>query len=263
MKIAVCVKEVPGANVPRRHDDATKRLVREGDQVLNTYDAHAMEAALQLKEAGGDAADATITAVCMGPANATRTLQKALALGADDAVLVTDEALAGSDILATARALAAAIAKQGPFDLVLMGQQSGDSDCWALPGVLAELLEAPVATQASKLDLAGGNVALERQTELGYEKLTLSLPAVVSVSDAINTPRYPALKAIMAAKKKPLETLGLGDLGLDASQVGTAGSATTVVAFTPPPSKEGGVKVEDDGSGAEKIVEFLAGRNLV
>ena len=263
MKIAVCVKEVPGANVPRRHDEATKRLVRDGDQVLNSYDAHAMEAALQLKEAGGDAADATITAVCMGPEGATRTLQKALALGADDAVLVTDPALEGSDILATARALAAALAKQGPFDLVLLGQQASDSDCWVLPGVLAELLEAPVATQASKLELAGGSASLERQTELGYEKLALSLPAVVSVSDAINTPRYPALKAIMAAKKKPLVTLGLGDLGLDAGQVGTAGSATKVVEFTPPPAKEGGVKFEDDGSGADKIVEFLAGRNLV
>jgi electron transfer flavoprotein beta subunit len=263
VKIAVCVKEVPGANVPRRHDDATKRLVRDGDQVLNSYDSHAMEAALQLKEAGGDAADATITAVCMGPEGASRTLQKALALGADDALLVTDPALEGSDILATARALAAAIAKHGPFDLVIMGQQASDSDCWVLPGVLAELLEAPVATQAAKVELSGGSVTLERQTELGYEKLSLTTPAVVSVSDAINTPRYPALKAIMAAKKKPLVKVSLADLGLDASQVGTAGSGTTVLAFMPPPAKAGGVKIEDDGSGAEKIVEFLAGRNLI
>ena len=263
MKIAVCVKEVPGANVPRRHDESSKRLVREGDQVLNSYDAHAIEAALQLREAGGDAADATITAVCMGPDSAARTLQKALALGADDAVLVTDAGLEGSDILATARALAAAIAKHGPFDLVLLGQQASDSDCWVLPGVVAELLEAPVATQASKVDVAGGSVTVERQTELGYEKLTMSLPAVVSVSDAINTPRYPALKAIMAAKKKPLERVGLGDLGLDASAVGTAGSGTSVLAFAPPPAKAGGVKVEDDGSGAAQIVTFLAGRNLV
>ncbi len=263
MKIAVCVKEVPGANVKLRHDDASKRLAREGDQVLNAYDAHAMEAALQLKEAGGDAADATITALCMGPASASRTLQKTLAMGADELVVVTDDLLEGSDILATARVLAAALVKQGPFDLVLLGQQASDSDCWALPGVLAELLEAPVATQASKLDLAGGAVSLERQTELGYEKLSLSLPAVVSVSDAINTPRYPALKAIMAAKKKPTTTLSVADLGLSADQVGAAGSATAVVAFTPPPAKGGGVKIEDDGSGAEKIVEFLAGRNLV
>lgn len=263
MKIAVCVKEVPGANVPRRHDDATKRLVRDGDQVLNSYDSHAMEAALQMKEAGGDAADATITAVCMGPEGASRTLQKALALGADDAILVTDSALEGSDILATARALAAALAKHGPFDLVILGQQASDSDCWVLPGVLAELLEAPVATQAAKVELSGGNVSLERQTELGYERLSLSLPAVVSVSDAINTPRYPALKAIMAAKKKPLVKVGVADLGLDAGHVGTAGSATKVVAFAPPPPKAGGVKIEDDGSAADQIVDFLVSRNLV
>ncbi|MEO6867946.1 MAG: electron transfer flavoprotein subunit beta/FixA family protein, partial [Gaiellales bacterium] len=161
------------------------------------------------------------------------------------------------------RALAAAITKQGPFDLVILGQQSSDSDCWALPSVLAELLEAPVATQASKVELASGNIALERQTEAGYEKLTLSLPAVVSVSDAINTPRYPALKAIMAAKKKPLVKLGLEELGLDAGLVGAAGSATTVFEFAPPPPKGGGVKIEDDGSGADKIVEFLVERNFV
>lgn len=262
MKIAVCVKEVPGANVPKRHDEGSKRLVREGDQVLNAYDAHAMEAALQLRESGA-AADATITAVCMGPANASRTLQKALALGADDALLVTDPALEGSDILATARALAGALAKHGPFDLVLLGQQASDSDCWVLPGVLAELLEAPVVTQAAKVELTGTDVTVERQTELGYEKLSLGLPAVVSVSDAINTPRYPALKAIMAAKKKPLVTVSLADLGVDAANVGQAGSGTKVLEFTPPPAKQGGVKIEDDGTGAEKIVEFLVGRNLV
>jgi len=262
VKIAVCVKEVPGANVPRRHDESTKRLVRDGDQVLNSYDAHAMEAALQLKE-GGSAEGATITAVCMGPESASRTLQKALALGADDAVLITDPALAGSDILATARAIAAALAQRGPFDLVIFGQQASDSDCWVLPGVIAELLEAPVVTQAAKVDLADGSLTVERQTELGYEKLSLTLPAVVSVSDAINTPRYPALKAIMAAKKKPLEKLSLGDLGLDAAAVGEAGSGTKVFAFAPPPAKAGGVKVDDDGTGAEQIVAFLAGRNLV
>lgn len=262
MKIAVCVKEVPGANVPRRHDEGSKRLVRDGDQVLNSYNSHAIEAALQLRESGA-AADATITAVCMGPDSAGRTLQKALALGADDALLVTDEALAGSDILATARALAAALATHGPFDLVLLGQQASNSDCWVLPGVLAELLEAPVATQSSKLELAGGKLTIERQTELGYEKLELPLPAVVSVSDAINTPRYPALKAIMAAKKKPLVKVSLADLELDAATVGAAGSGTKVVEFAPPPPKAGGVKIDDDGSAADQIVAFLAERNLV
>ncbi|MCW2950283.1 MAG: Electron transfer flavoprotein alpha/beta-subunit [Thermoleophilia bacterium] len=263
VKIAVCVKEVPGANAKRRHDEHSKRLAREGDQVLNSYDSHAIEAALQLRESGVLGDDATITAVLMGPASASRTLQKALALGADDALHITDEALAGSDILATGRVLAAAIAKHGPFDLVLLGQQASDSDCWALPGVLAELLEAPVVTQAAKLDVADGNVTVERQTELGYERLKLSLPAVVSVSDAINTPRYPALKAIMAAKKKPLTSVSLADIGIDADVVGQAGSGTTVLAFTPPPPKSGGEKFEDDGSGADKIVEFLVSRNLV
>ncbi|MBC7462332.1 MAG: electron transfer flavoprotein subunit beta/FixA family protein [Thermoleophilia bacterium] len=263
MKIAVCVKEVPGANVPRRHDESTKRLLRDGDQVLNSYDSHAIEAALQLRESGALGDDTTITAVLMGPPSASRTLQKALALGADDALLVTDEGLVGSDMLATGRALAAAIAQHGPFDLIILGQQAADSDCWALPGVLAELLEAPVVTQAAKVDVSGGFVTAERQTELGYEKLELSLPAVVSVSDAINTPRYPALKAIMAAKKKPLVTVSLADLGIDAATVGQAGSGTRVLEFTPPPPKSGGEKFEDDGSGAEKIVQFLVSRNLV
>jgi electron transfer flavoprotein beta subunit len=263
VKIAVCVKEVPGAATSRRHDEATMRLVRDGDQVLNAYDAHAMEAALQLREAGGDAAEATVTAVCMGPASAARTLQKALALGADEAVHIADEALAGSDILATARVLAAALIKHGPFDLVLMGQQASDSDCWTLPSVLAEMLEAPVATQAAQLELAGGSARIQRQTELGYERLALPLPAVISVSDAINTPRYPALKAIMAAKKKPVHAVSIADLGLDAAQVGTAGSGTKVLALAPPPAKAGGIKIEDDGSAADQIVDFLVGRNLL
>lgn len=261
MKIAVCVKEVPGSAVVKRHDSATKRLVREGDQGLNTYDSHAIEAALQLKESGA-APDAQITAFCMGPAAATRTLQKALALGADDAVLITDPALEGSDILATGRALAAAISA-GEYDLVLLGQQAGDSDCWALPGVLAELLEMPVVTQASKVELAGTSLSLERQTEAGYEKLGMDLPAVVSVSDAINTPRYPSLKAIMGAKKKPLEQRSVGDLGLDASKVGAAGSGTTVLEFAQPPAKESGIKLEADAASVERVVEFLAQKSLI
>jgi electron transfer flavoprotein beta subunit len=261
VKIAVCVKEVPGGTAARRHDPETKRLVREGDPALNSFDSHAIEAALQLKE-GGALGEVQVSAYCMGPEGAARTLQKALALGADDAVLVTDPALAGSDILATARALAAAI-KRGGFDLVLMGQQAGDSDCWALPGALAELLEVPVVTQGSSLAVADGRVSVERQTEAGYEKVAAALPCVVSVSDALNTPRYPSLKAIMGAKKKPLETVGLGELGLDAGQVGEAGSGTVVHAFAAPPSKQAGTKLEDDGSGADRIVEFLAGRNLV
>ena len=258
MKIAVCVKEVPGTGT-RRIDPGSKTLVREGDQQLNPYDSHAVEAALTLREANEGA---TVTAVLMGPEGASRTLQKALALGADDAVHVTDPALAGSDILATSRALAAALAK-GSYDLVLLGQQAGDSDCWVLPGVLAELLEWPVLTQASSLSIDGGVAHVERQTEIGYEKLSSELPAVVSVSDAINTPRYPSLKAIMGAKKKPVATYHLEDLGLAADAVGAAGSRTTVLELEAPPAKGGGVKIDDDGSAAEKIVEFLTSKNLI
>ena len=262
MKIAVCVKETPGANVQLQHDESSKRLVRDGDKVLNPYDSHAVEAALELKESG-EHGDVEVIAISVGPESSARTVQKALALGADSAVLVSDEAIAGSDILATSRVLAAAISKHGPFDLVLLGQQSSDSDCWVLPAVLAELLEAPVATQAAKVAVADGSVTVERQTELGYEKLKLSLPAVVSVSDAINTPRYPALKAIMGAKKKPMEKPSLADLGLDAAQVGESGSGTVVLGFTPPPQREAGQKVEDDGSAADQLVAFLADRNFV
>ncbi len=261
MKIAVCVKEVPGAGNSRRHDPTSKRLVRDGDQMLNPFDANAIEAALQLRESGA-AADATVTAVTMGPEGASRTLQKALALGADDAVHITDPVLEGSDILATGRALAAAL-RTGGYDLVIMGQQAADSDCWAMPAVVAELLELPVLTQVAKLELSGTRVTIERQTEAGYEKLAADLPAVISVSDALNTPRYPSLKAIMGAKKKPVQKVTVADLGLDAALVGLSGSATEVLSLAPPPAKEAGMKIEDDGSAADKIVEFLASRNLV
>lgn len=263
MRIAVCVKEIPDAGAGRRIDEGTKRLVRSGDQVLNPFDGHAIEAALQLRESGA-AADATITAVCMGPASAARTLQKALALGADDAVLVNGDEFAGSDIVATARALAAALHHGDGYDLVLMGQQAGDSDCWALPGALAQFLGRPVITQASKLELDGDAVTVERQTEVGYEKLSASLPAVVGVSDAINEPRYPSLKAIMGAKKKPTVTMSAADLGLDPSVIGESGSRTTVLALAPPPAREGGRKIEDEGgSSVDAIMEYLTQRSLV
>jgi electron transfer flavoprotein beta subunit len=264
MRIAVCVKEIPDAGAGRRIDESTKRLVRAGDQVLNPFDGHAIEAALQLVESGATGDGTTITAVCMAPATATRTLQKALALGADDAVLVSGDEFVGSDIVATARALAAALSQGEGYDLVLMGQQAGDSDCWALPGALAELLGRPVLTQASKLELAGTTVTVERQTEVGYEKLEALLPAVVGVSDAINEPRYPSLKAIMGAKKKPTVTLGAGDLGLDASAVGESGSRTSVLALAPPPAREGGIKIEDEGGNSvDQIMEYLSQRSLV
>ncbi len=261
MKIAVCIKEVPAGGASMKHDQASHRLVRDGDQILNTFDTHAVEAAVQLKESG-DHGDVHVVAVLMGPEGSSRTVQKALALGADEAVHVSDAAIAGSDILATSRVLAATIKALG-VDLVLMGQQAGDSDCWALPGCLGEMIGVPVFTQVSSMQLAGGEITIERQTEAGYEKLKGHLPVVVSVSDAMNTPRYPSLKAIMGAKKKPVETRSLESLGLDASLVGDAGSGTVVFNFNAPPAKQAGIKIEDDGASAEKIVEFLKEKSLI
>ncbi len=260
MKIAVCVKEVPDAGASRRHDPAADhRLVRDGDPALNPFDAHAIEAALQHAE-GADGV--TVTAVCMGPASAQRSVQKALALGADDAVLISDDALAGSDVLGTARVLAAAI-ERGGYDLVLMGQQSADGECWVLPGVVAALLGWPVLTQAASLSIEDGSVRIDRQAEAGYEKVGASLPAIVSVSDAINEPRYPSLKAIMGAKRKPLEQLDLAALDLPAGSVGQDGARSIVRSVGDPPPQPGGTVIEDDGSAADRIVEFLRERNLV
>lgn len=263
MNVAVCVKEVPDSSAPKRLDPSTYRLVREGDQVLNAFDTHAIEAALELRESGSLGDDAKITAYCMGPATATRTLQKALALGADEAVHISDEALGGSDVIATARALAAAI-KAGDTQLVILGQQAGDSDCWILPGALAEMLGWPVVTQASKLTFDGSTAIVERQTENGYETLASPTPAVITVSDALNEPRYPSLKAIMGAKRKPLNVLDVAGLGLSASDVGDAGSRTAVLGLSDPPHKESGMRIEDEGGNSvDEIVNFLAAKSLV
>jgi electron transfer flavoprotein beta subunit len=192
----------------------------------------------------------------MGPERALDALRKALAMGADRAVLVTDSALEGADLLATAAALAGALEKESA-DLVLFGQQSADGGGAVLWAAVAEKLRRPVISQASELTVEDGSVTGKRQTEFGYDTIRAPLPAIVAVSDAINTPRYPSLKGIMGAKKKPQETLA-------AAEVGGAGDAgTTVLALNPPPPRGEARKLEDDGSAAEKIVEFLAEKRLV
>jgi len=185
-----------------------------------------------------------------------------LAIGADRAVHVADDALAGSDLVATARALSKAVEREQP-DLVLLGQQGADSDGAVLWAALADLLQLPVVSQAAGLELGEGKVTAKRQTEYGYDVIEAPLPAVVAVSDAINEPRYPSLKGIMGAKKKPFETLDAADLGLGADEVGERGSRTEVLALADPPSRGGSVRIEDDGSAAEKIVDYLADRKLI
>ena len=259
MKIAVCVKQVPDATATRRIDAQTKRLDRSGEGALNAFDVHAVEEALRLKESTGDG---EVVVVSLGPAKAADSLRKAVAMGADRAVLVSDESAAGSDLVATSHALAKALEREDA-ELVLFGQQSSDSDGAVLWAAVADRLRRPMISQVAELTLEDGRVRGKRQTEFGYDVIAAPLPAVVAVSDAINEPRYPSLKGIMGAKKKPQETLSAGDLGLGAHEVGEAGSKTTVLGLNPPPSRGDSVKIEDDGSGAEKIVEFLAGKRLL
>jgi electron transfer flavoprotein beta subunit len=259
MKIAVCVKQVPDATVTKRIDPQTKRLDRSGEGALNHFDTQAVEEALRIKERESGS---EVVLVSLGPAKSLESLRKALAMGADRAVLVSDDAAAGSDLVATSRALAAAVEREGA-DLVLFGQQGSDSDGAVLWAAVADRLQQPVISQAAELEVADGKVKVKRQTEFGYDVIEAPLPAVVAVSDAINEPRYPSLKGIMGAKSKPQETVSLADLGLDPDSAGEAGSRTAVLALADPPPRGDALKVEDDGSGAEKIFEFLAERKLV
>ena len=259
MKIAVCVKQVPDAAIHKRIDPGTRRLDRSGEGALNQFDTQAVEEALRIKEAQGDG---EVVLVSLGPAGALDSLRKALAMGADRAVLVTDEAAAGSDLVATSRALAAVLEREGA-DLVVFGQQSSDSDGAVLWAAVADRLRQPVISQVAELTVGDGTVRGKRQTEFGYDVIEAQLPAVVAVSDAINEPRYPSLKGIMGAKKKPQETLSGADLGLDAGALGEQGSGTTVLALGDPPPRGDARKIEDDGSAAQQVVDFLAERKLL
>jgi electron transfer flavoprotein beta subunit len=255
MKIAVCAKYVPEATAARRIDPQTKRLDRSGEGTLNPFDVNAVEEALKLGEAAGpDGGEVVI--VSLGPERALDAMRRALAMGADRIVLVADEAAAGSDLVATSRILAAALERESP-DLVLFGQQADDADGAVLWAAVADRLQRPLISQVAELTLEDRKVRGKRQTEYGYDVIDAPLPAVVAVSDAINEPRYPSLKGIMGAKKKPQETLSLADLGVPAEEAGAAGSRTTVEALSDPPARGDTVKLEDDGSAAEKILEFL------
>jgi electron transfer flavoprotein beta subunit len=256
MKIAVCVKHVPEGS--SKLDPGTKRLDRSGEGALNHFDANAVEEALRLK---GDS-DTEVVVVSMGPEKAADSLRKALAMGADRAVLVTDAALAGSDLVATSRVLAKALERESA-DLVLFGQQASDSDGAVLWAAVAERLQRPVVSQAAELSLQDGTLSVKRQTEFGYDVIEAALPAVVAVSDAINEPRYPSLKGIMGAKKKPFDTVSLAELGIDPGEAGEAGSKTEVLALSEPPSRGDARKIEDDGNAAQAIVDFLAEKRLV
>jgi electron transfer flavoprotein beta subunit len=277
VKICVLVKEVPDAAVEKRIDPQTGRMDRSGERNLNPYDTHAIEAAMQIREGGVVEVD-EVVAVTMGPETAVRALHKAVSLGADRSVHLSDPALAGSDVAATGYALATVLERESP-DLVLLGQQSDDGECYTIGAVVAEHLRMPSLTQVIKMEVApragpgeaganGGAAATltcERQAEYGYDTVEVDLPAVISVGDAINEPRYPSLKAIMGAKKKPLDTLDVAGAGLDAGRVGADGSQVACAEFKAPPAKQGGTIIEDEDTAAtvEQIVAWLEERKLL
>src|SRR4051794_20022303 len=257
MKIAVCAKVVP--EQARRIDPETKRLDRSGEPTLNPFEANAVEEALRLK--GGDA-EAEVVLVSLGPERSLDALRKALAMGADRVVLVADEAAAGSDLVASSYALARALERE-QSELVLFGQQANDSDGAVMWAAVADRLRRPLISQVAELTRSDGSVRGKRQTEYGYDVIEAPLPAVIAVSDAINEPRYPSLKGIMGAKKKPQDALSLADLGIEAERAGESGSRTEVYAIGDPPPRGETQRIDDDGSGAEKIVEFLLERKAL
>jgi electron transfer flavoprotein beta subunit len=256
MKVAVCVKHVPAGRVRMAPD--TLRIERSGPGELNAFDKHAVEAALRVVEAGGG----ETVAVSVGPPEAEETLRTALAMGVDRAVLVSDDGAVASDLLGTARLLAAVITREAP-DLSLFGQQASDGGGAVLWAAVAELLAQPFASQASSLEVRDGAVEVTRETEHGHDTIAAPLPALVAVSDAINEPRYTSLKGRMAAKKKPLDTMSAADLGVDAGAVGGAGARTSVLAIVPPPSRGTRVTIDDEATAPEAIVAFLEERELV
>jgi electron transfer flavoprotein beta subunit len=259
MNIVVCVKQVPDTAVERTLKPGAGTLDRETpDGLINELDEYAIEEGLKIAEAyGGE-----VTILSMGPAKASESIRKALSMGADKAVHISDEALAGSDVLATSLVLAEAL-KQTGFDLVILGSESTDARTGVVPAMLAERLGVPQLTLASKVNIDGQSVTIRRVTDDGYAVVTGSLPAVVSVVEKINEPRYPSFKGIMAAKKKPVQTRALADLGIDADAAGLAGSASAVADFAARPPRASGVITKDEGDGGTKVAAFLAERKFI
>ncbi len=263
MNIVVCVKQVPDSWAEKRLQPGDATLDRESaEAVMNELDEYAVEEALRLQEAHGGPEASPVTILTMGPAKAAETIRKALSMGADGGIHVLDDSLHGSDALATSLVLAKALGTV-PWDLVVMGTESTDARMSVVPAMLAERLAVAQLTFAGKVDVDGSNVRVQRVTDTGYDTVQASLPAVVSVVEKINEPRYPSFKGIMAAKKKPVTTLTLSDLGLGADQVGLAGAWTAVADFAARPPKAAGTVVKDEGDGGVKLAEFLATNKFI
>ncbi|HVW42100.1 MAG TPA: electron transfer flavoprotein subunit beta/FixA family protein [Amycolatopsis sp.] len=259
-KIVVLVKQVPDTYSERKLSDADHTLDRESaDAVLDEINEKAVEEALKIKEAG----EGEVTVLSVGPDRATDAIRKALSMGADKAIHVSDAALHGSDVIATAKVLAAAIGKVESYDLIIAGNEASDGRAGAVPAILAETLGLPQLTYVRELSVDGGSIKASRETDDGLTHLEANLPALVSVTEKINEPRYPSFKGIMAAKKKPVETFTVADLGVDAGEIGLANALSTVVEAAPKPPRQAGQRVEDEGDGGSKIAEYLVGQKLI
>jgi len=254
MNIAVCVKQIPDPATPGELDPETKTLKREGKLILDESDSYGVEMALQLVDAAGGG---EVTLISMAPNSEVSGLRTALAMGAAKAVLVSDDVLAGSDALGTAKVLAKAVERVGDIDLVLAATESTDGYTGTTPAQVAELLGWPSLTFAKHVEVAGDKVTIQRQTEAGYDVVEGSLPAVVSVTAGVVEPRYPSFKGIMAAKNKPVDEVKVTDLGLTADDVGWAGARQAITNVEAAPAREAGEKIEDEGEAHERVVAFL------
>jgi len=259
MNIVVLVKQVPDTSAERRLNPADNTLDREAvDAVINEIDEFAIEEGLRLKEShGGD-----VTILTVGPERATESIRKALSMGADKAVHVSDPAIHGSDAIQTAKIIAKALGTL-EYNVVIAGSEATDTRVSVVPALIAEALSVPQLSHARKVTVEGSTVTIERLSESGYDVVQASLPAVISVVEKINEPRYPSFKGIMAAKSKPVHTLTIADLDLGADEVGLVNATTQVMSFEVAPPRQKGEIVKDEGDGGVKIADFLASRKLI
>ena len=252
MKVVVCVKQIPDPATPYRLEEGSNWLIRPEEQILDDTDRYGVEMGLQLAQAN----EGSVTLVSMGPSGNSQGIRQALAMGADKAILVEDDSLRGSDALTTARVLAAAIQKEG-FDLLIAGTESTDGYSGVVPQMIAELLGVPALTYATRVETGNGSVTIHRQTVAGYDVVSGSLPAVVTVTAGVVEPRYPTFKGIMDAKKKPIENLSMGDLGAE------RGPEQLVLSITAAPERTGGQKIEDEGDAHLAIISLLENRKVI
>lgn len=261
--IVVLIKQVPDTWSERKLSDGDFTLDRDAaDAVLDEINERAVEEALLIKEREGDAAG-TVTVLTAGPERATEAIRKALSMGADKAVHLLDDGLHGSDMVQTGWALARALGAIEGTELVIAGNEATDGTGGAVPAIIAEYLGLPQLTHLRKVSVEGGKITGERETDDGVFTLEATLPAVISVTEKINEPRFPSFKGIMAAKKKEVTTLTLAEIGVEADEVGLANAGTTVLASTPKPPKTAGEKITDEGDGGTKIAEYLVAQKII